>query len=96
MRLETGVVQCGDDWPGIFIRGDNAFALAADLRHVLAALPETPDFYTRLSVSQVDGLVKLLMRSNTHAEGHAIDQFVHLSVSPTPSGTAPSKEVETK
>jgi hypothetical protein len=23
-RLETGIVQEGDDWPGIFIRGDNA------------------------------------------------------------------------
>lgn len=23
-RVETGVVQFGDDWPGIFIRGDNA------------------------------------------------------------------------
>ena len=23
-RLETGKVQEGDDWPGIFIRGDNA------------------------------------------------------------------------
>ena len=24
MRLETGTVQCGDDWPGVFIRGDAA------------------------------------------------------------------------
>jgi hypothetical protein len=23
-RVETGVVQFGDDWPGIFLRGDNA------------------------------------------------------------------------
>ncbi|MEN8764135.1 MAG: hypothetical protein ABF290_17120 [Thiogranum sp.] len=23
-RVETGPVQFGDDWPGIFIRGDNA------------------------------------------------------------------------
>ncbi len=27
-RVETGAVQFGDDWPGIFIRGDNAFAFA--------------------------------------------------------------------
>ena len=25
MRPETGPTQFGDDWPGIFIRGDNAF-----------------------------------------------------------------------
>jgi len=23
-RAETGVMQFGDDWPGVFIRGDNA------------------------------------------------------------------------
>lgn len=23
-RVETGPVQFGDDWPGVFIRGDNA------------------------------------------------------------------------
>lgn len=26
-RVETGPIQFGADWPGIFIRGDNAFAL---------------------------------------------------------------------
>jgi hypothetical protein len=26
-RVETGPVQFGDDWPGVFIRGDNAFGL---------------------------------------------------------------------
>ena len=31
-RVETGVVQFGDDWPGVFIRGDNAFAMAMHLR----------------------------------------------------------------
>lgn len=30
-RLETGVVQEGDDWPGVFIRGDNAMAYAMSL-----------------------------------------------------------------
>ena len=27
VRLETGVVQFDDDWPGVFIRGDSAFGL---------------------------------------------------------------------
>ena len=26
-RVETGPVQINEDWPGFFIRGDNAFAL---------------------------------------------------------------------
>ncbi len=31
-RVETGVVQFGNDWPGVFVRGDNAlgYALALD------------------------------------------------------------------
>jgi len=30
-RVETGPLQFGDDWPGVFIRGDRAAALALDL-----------------------------------------------------------------
>lgn len=31
-RVETGAVQFGDDWPGVFIRGDNAayYSMALD------------------------------------------------------------------
>ena len=35
-RVETGVVRFGADWPGIFIRGDNAIFYAAVLERVLA------------------------------------------------------------
>lgn len=28
VRIDTGPLQIGDDWPGVFIRGDNALALA--------------------------------------------------------------------
>lgn len=30
-RVETGAVQFGGDWPGLFIRGDDAYMLA---RHI--------------------------------------------------------------
>jgi len=30
-RVETGPVQFGDDWPGLFIRGDHALYLASVL-----------------------------------------------------------------
>ncbi len=33
-RLETGPLQFGDDWPGIFIRGDQAFAWAMGVEAV--------------------------------------------------------------
>lgn len=31
-RPETGVMQFGNDWPGVFIRGDNAAGYAIALR----------------------------------------------------------------
>lgn len=34
-RVETGPVRFGDDWPGTFIRGDDAFAYALYLRMLL-------------------------------------------------------------
>lgn len=37
-RVETGAVQFGDDWPGLFIRGDDAIMLAAAMRRVIAGM----------------------------------------------------------
>ena len=34
-RVETGAVQFGDDWPGLFVRGDNAMLVAAAIDAVL-------------------------------------------------------------
>ena len=34
----TGAVQFGDDWPGVFIRGDDAFGLRMMLEDVLAGV----------------------------------------------------------
>jgi len=33
-RVETGAVQFGDDWPGLFVRGDNARALSLSIRRL--------------------------------------------------------------
>jgi hypothetical protein len=34
-RVETGPTQIGDDWPGVFIRGDNAAYYAMNLHNLL-------------------------------------------------------------
>lgn len=34
-RAETGPMKFGDDWTGVFIRGDNAFGYAFALQSVL-------------------------------------------------------------
>lgn len=39
-RVETGAVQFGDDWPGVFIRGDNAFRYAMALQEAMETIPE--------------------------------------------------------
>ena len=50
-RVESGVVQFGNDWPGIFIRGDRAMYLAACLKH------QNPSF---LELGSIKGLADLL------------------------------------
>jgi hypothetical protein len=42
-RVETGAVQFGEDWPGLFIRGDNAFALAINVQALLEWYNELPE-----------------------------------------------------
>lgn len=34
-RVETGPIQFGDDWPGVFIRGDNAAYYAFTLKSMI-------------------------------------------------------------
>lgn len=33
-RVESGAIQFGDDWPGLFLRGDDAFGLALNMKTV--------------------------------------------------------------
>lgn len=56
-RAETGPMAFGDDWPGIFIRGDNAAYYAMTLQQFLedpAGMKDT------LWHAQLDNLVSLL------------------------------------
>lgn len=58
MRIETGSVQFGDDWPAVVIRGDNALWYA----HLLRTFLDNPgrlneDFITKNSI---EGLIELL------------------------------------
>lgn len=64
-RVETGVLQVGDDWPGVFIRGDNALmGYAPALRTVLHYFSIDKDdencFEKMMSKAQVESLLKLL------------------------------------
>ncbi len=63
-RAETGATQIGDDWPGVFIRGDSALmgyapALEALIEGRASVLQEL----------QCKDLLKLLHSANAHAGG---------------------------
>lgn len=51
MRAETGAVQFGDDWPGVFLRGDDALYYAHCLSNFLREL-DTRDVLARRAVEQ--------------------------------------------
>lgn len=61
-RPETGTIQFGNDWPGVFIRGDNAMMYAQTLNITLHLLDlnsdnEGIDIFAR---AQLEGLLELL------------------------------------
>lgn len=66
-RIETGVIQFGDDWPGVFIRGDDAFNYVVWIDAYLGSTGDSPDAVGRHFLLD---LQKLLERSNVHREGH--------------------------
>ena len=55
VRPETGPMQFGGDWPGVFIRGDNAAHFAGHLRIVLDDL--RAHHSGNISAHVVDGLI---------------------------------------
>ncbi len=57
-RVETGAVQFGDDWPGTFIRGDNAMNYAVHLEAVLKASQDAPAISRAVVLSLLDDLIE--------------------------------------
>lgn len=62
-RVETGIVQFGDDWPGVFIRGDNCMGYLMGLRELLSQLSTENHAAIRINIGIVKGLVRLLESS---------------------------------
>lgn len=57
-RVETGPVQFGDDWPGVFIRGDNAFGYAMALEAIVNGHDDP------IAEAMAEGLVQILRSCN--------------------------------
>lgn len=64
-RPETGPMQFGDDWPGLFIRGDNAVHLGVTLEALLNTV--SPIEYSPLVIVQLRGLAHDLQNADIHS-----------------------------
>lgn len=49
-RMESGPVQFGDDWPGLFMRGDEAIPLGMYMHSAAEALRMVGDEITAMSL----------------------------------------------
>lgn len=59
-RVETGAVQFGDDWPGLFIRGDRAMMLRLDIIAVLKLIPEGSRPSNRIAALQLERMAEMI------------------------------------
>jgi len=58
-RVETGPIQFEDDWPGVFIRGDNAAHFSIHLKHILEEYKKTNQ-YNMMDITRVEDLINVL------------------------------------
>lgn len=78
-RPETGSMRFGDDWRGVFIRGDRAYGYVAHLRAALATVRRTsPD--GELTAMLLDGLATLL--ESSRETGDAVTPLVNPMLRP--------------
>ncbi len=66
-RVETGPVQFNEDWPGVFIRGDNAGWLALCLEQYMTAIEkgEKPGAFDEAALKELLFLLRGSHISNT-------------------------------
>jgi hypothetical protein len=84
-RPETGPMQFGDDWPGVFIRGDNALHYALELHGAIKALRKVD--YSPFQLGVLEGLLGTLQASDVR--GGATDIQI---LRPFPHCLPPPKE----
>lgn len=65
-RVESGPLQINDDWPGVFIRGDNAMFYGMALRDLLSLMRHNKDMHGMITASSLYGLTELLASCNVN------------------------------
>lgn len=58
-RIESGPIQFGQDWPGVFIRGDDACYMSFNIFEILEMIKngETPDPITLIYLKDLGKLL---------------------------------------
>ncbi len=59
-RMESGVVQFGEDWPGLFLRGDSALVLGTALTDLLGSV-EKGQMPSKAQAALLQGLASSLL-----------------------------------
>ena len=91
-RLESGHVQFGEDWPGFFLRGDNAgsfgMQITAILTHYKEVAGDRPDFL-HLDVAQVGNLAKKLKATVARPQCQMMKSYDECNQKPSETPTEP-------
>ena len=66
-RVETGATQIGDDWPGLFIRGDDCISLRQILKRYLDMDKE--DTFEQNMSSGFVGMIIDIIENDTLVKG---------------------------
>lgn len=69
-RPETGPMQFGDDWRGIFVRGDDAMMLAFRLNHLLELVKPMTGVHMDLIRTDMIYLQRLLEAASERGSPH--------------------------
>lgn len=59
-RIETGALQLGEDWPGVFIRGDEALGMAGLMNALADAIARGDDIVIKSAPAILRELAKML------------------------------------
>lgn len=72
-RPETGAMRFAGDWRGVFIRGDNAFGYAMNIKMMLSE--GDSDIKRRIGRAALEGLLELLLSSDERNENTNTQQM---------------------
>ena len=61
-RVPTGALQFRDDWPGLFLRGDDAICVMLSIRHLAERLAGSDDVVIASSLSRLNRIAEIIER----------------------------------